>query len=156
MSSTRARLYRALVIYYALVQIVHLISIGWEGAHYLRTGSLALLAPPPAAGWSGPAMAALLAMGLADAILVLASLAFAWGVLRDRAWSRPLGAVVLLAFMATALAFAVVTLPTGVWSVHRVYLIEGVLFLPIAALALVHLGWVLGAEGKQERADQAG
>lgn len=155
MNRSRAALYRGLVIYYGLVQSVHLASIGWDGANYLETGRLTLLAPPPPGGWPGTALAALLAMGLADSLIILASLAFVWGTLKGRPWSRGLGTAVLSGFMVTALAFAVVTLPSGVWGLHAVYWVEGLLFVPIAVLTLLHLVRTLGSEQGGDRGNRA-
>lgn len=134
--------HRVLVIYYGGVQTLHLLALAYEALTYMRTSQIVLLAPPPAGGWSAPLESTLLILGALDAMLILASIPFVWGTLRGKDWGRRLGALVLTAFSLTALAFAVVTLPSGVWLQRPVYLIEALLFAPIGLLAALHLRWL--------------
>jgi hypothetical protein len=134
-----SKLHRGLVIYYGAVQSAHLISLAWEASNYARTGRFALLAPPPTAGWPIGPERILLLLGTIDALLILASIPFVWGTLRGRSWAARLGAFILTAFSLTALAFAAVTLPSGVWLQSPSYIVEAILFIPIGLLVLIHL-----------------
>lgn len=144
--------HRALVVYYGVVQTAHLIALIWEGLNYLRTSHLVLLAPPPPGGWSPSTLSILLVLGTLDGILILASAPFVWGTLKRRPWRFKLGGVILSAFTLTALAFALVTYPTGVWYLEVVYPVEVLLFMPIGFLAQLHLRWLIrGADNQAAR-----
>lgn len=141
-----SKTHRGLVIYYGGIQALHLLALAYEALTYLRTSQIVLLAPPPAGGWSAPVESTLLILGSLDALLILASIPFVWGTLREKDWGLRLGALVLTAFSLTALAFAVVTLPSGVWLQQPAYLVEALLFAPIGLLAALHLRWLTRPE----------
>ena len=74
-------------------------------------------------------------MGFTDAILILISEVFVWGFFTNKHWARPLGLTALAGSSATALVFAIGTIPSGAWAVHPVqYGILCVLFAPIIGL----------------------
>lgn len=139
----QGKLHRTLVVYYAIVQSAHLVSLAWQAVAYSRTGRFSLLAPAQAAGWSIGSERALLVLGTLDALLILASVPFVWGTLSRRRWALRLGTFILTAFSLTALAFAIVTLPSGAWLQWPVYSIETILFAPIGLLAARHLRWFI-------------
>lgn len=132
-----------LVGYFGLVQALHTFALAWEASGLLSGRGLSILAPAPAAGWPPASLAALIAMGAVDTLVAPASLIFVWGWFRRTRWSGWLGAVVLAAVLLSALAFAIVTIPSGVWGVHFAYTLEAILFVPIVGLAILYANGLL-------------
>lgn len=147
-------LHRGMALYYAGVQAAHLVALVWEGLNYLQRSELILLAPPPAGGWTPRQESILLLLGALDALIILSSIPFLVRTMTRKPGRFHLGAVVLGAFSLTALVFGVVTWPTGVWTTHPVYLLEGALYIPIGVLLVLHLRWLL--EGGAERGRSTG
>jgi hypothetical protein len=141
---------RLLVTYYGLIQILHFSMLALESFNWGRTGTPAILAPPPPAGWTDQALWLLAGTGVADAISIPFSVLFAWGWLRGKAWSDWLGALTLGGSMFSAIVFAVGTVPAGVWQVRLAYWIEALLFLPIGVLFILFLRRLLQAQPESE------
>ena len=129
------RFSRWLVGYFGIIQFLHFITLVRAGWYYLQTGSLGFPAPPPLDGWPTSAIPFLLAMGFTDAILIIISEIFVLGFFKQKAWAMKIGLVALSGAIATALVFAVGTMPSGAWLVHPAgYGILCVLFAPFLVL----------------------
>jgi hypothetical protein len=133
----------SLVAYFGVIQVVHASALVWEVGGLAAGRDLALLAPGPTGGWPAGTLAALIAMGVLDSLVAPISLVFVWGWFRRADWRRWLGGAVLAPVMLSALAFAVVTVPAGVWNMHVAYSLEAILFVPVAALAILHGRWLI-------------
>lgn len=149
MEKSRSGLLAWLVRYYGAVQVVHFMALLVESWHWTRSGVPAILAPPPAAGWSDQALYLLLGTGVADGIVVPFSVLFAWGWLRGKRWAGWLGALTLGASVFSAIIFGVGTVPTGVWAERVAYTIEAVLFAPIGLLFILYIRHLLASEPAQ-------
>ncbi|MCF7902882.1 MAG: hypothetical protein K9M19_05595 [Candidatus Marinimicrobia bacterium] len=102
---------------------------------YLSQGDIGFPASPPAGGWPEGAIPFLVAMGITDAILIVMSEIFVIGFFKQKAWSERIGLVALAGSMATALVFALGTLPSGAWWAHPVaYGGMTILFVPYVIL----------------------
>ena len=129
------RFSRWLVGYFGFIQIIHLLTLILAGVQLLHTGTVGFPAPPPNDGWPTSEIPFLLAMGFTDAILIIISEIFVLGFFKQKAWAMKIGLVALSGSMATALVFALATIPSGAWCLHPVaYGGMGVLFIPYVIL----------------------
>lgn len=126
---------RWLVGYFGIVQGIHLLTLILAGGELLQTGTPGFPASPPTGGWTKGAIPFLVAMGITDAILIVISEIFVIGFFKQKVWSERIGLVALAGSMATALVFALGTLPSGAWRAHPVaYGAMTVLFVPYVIL----------------------
>ncbi|MGA9531693.1 MAG: hypothetical protein WBR18_03160 [Anaerolineales bacterium] len=121
----------------------HSSTLVWEGGALAAGGELGVLAPAPTGGWPAATVAALILLGALDAVIAPVSLVFVWGWFRRANWSGWLGSAVLATVMLSAIAFAAVTVPSGVWRLQPAYTIEAILFAPIAVLVILYFRWLL-------------
>lgn len=116
MKPTESLLPRFALLYLGALECIHMVMILFSGAHLLRSGEIAILAPPPTGGWQEGAARFLLGLGAIDFLVAVAALIFVWSALRGKPWHMPLGNAVLTAVAYSGLLFAIGTLPTGAWS----------------------------------------
>jgi len=90
-----SRLYGALVVYYGVLQALHLVGLVGSAITWLQSGALGPLVPPPVGGWPRQAELFLLGTGLLDAAFALMGVAFAAGQRRGAKWAPWLGTVAL-------------------------------------------------------------
>jgi len=135
MKRSIGKTFKSLVYYLGILQFLHLISLLRAGMNYLSDHTIGFPALPPDAGWTQQANWFLLAMGYTDALIILLSFIFIFGVINDKPWFPTIGLIALSGTMATALVFVMGTLASGAWSVHPIaYGIIGLLFSPLLFL----------------------
>ncbi len=129
------RISKALVSYFGMIQGLHFIALVRAGSIYLTEGRIGFPAPPPAQGWPEAAIPFLIALGTTDAILIVSSELFVLGFFRSKTWAYKTGLIALAGSSATALVFALGTLPFGAWAVHPLqYGLLVALFTPFIRL----------------------
>lgn len=144
MSDRTNRLERWLIYYYGLLQSVHLMGLIASGIFWLQSGGLGVLALPPQEGWSTQAMHFLVATGLVDVFIAIASLLFVYQYRRARGNAVVYGSIALTGSIYSAAVYAYGTILSGAWIEHLfTYSLMAVLFTPVLALAYVYLGRAL-------------
>lgn len=142
MSKTKPSLLKTLIIYYGVIQFIHLFALIYSAWLYRYRGTLSELAPSPSGGWSIQATYFLIGLGAIDALVAILSIGFTVGYLYNASWSISLGRTCLTASLFSALIFALGTVPTGAWNQNPLpYLIMVVLFMPVFALFLLLPNW---------------
>ena len=131
---------KKLVYYYGALQIFHFVFLSVTYINYLKNGSIALLAPPPAGGWQQQSIAFFLAMGGVDAVNALLSILFVRSFIMNKKWSIYLGLIVLSISLYSAIIYLYPVLSTGAFQNNLInYLIIGVLFLPVIMLYVLFI-----------------
>ncbi len=109
---------RSLIIYYGVLQILHLVVLGFGLLVYLWTGTFGFPAPPPVDGWSRQATFFLIGNGVIDAIIAAAALISVDSFLKDRVWAIPLGLICVTASLVSGAFFVLGTAMSGAWVIH--------------------------------------
>jgi len=125
-----------LIIYYALLQLLHLLTLTRAGI-LLQTGQLSPfpILPPPG-GWGSQTLPFMFGMAVMDVVAILLALIFAYQSLFKGKTNRRMGILSLTIAFTGALIFAAGTFPTGAWAAHPfAYWIMVILFIPA--------GWLL-------------
>ncbi|MCF7922104.1 MAG: hypothetical protein K9M55_05335 [Candidatus Marinimicrobia bacterium] len=118
-----------------IVQSIHLIALVVELQNIIHDGKSRLLAPAPEMGWSSMQFAALFIMGTLDMLLILGFVAYVWMIYLENSQANRIGLAVLSGFQITALAYALVIIPSRAITVHPVnYAIIALAFLPVFLL----------------------
>lgn len=126
---------RILVVWYAVFQLVHLVSLIRAAIALLQGGVFTFPALPPKTGWSGQTGFFLLGMGIFDAVNIIISLIFVYGYFTYARWRLTFGVLTLTVMMYSALVFAFATIASGAWMDNLVsYIIITVAFLPVIIL----------------------
>lgn len=126
---------KGLVCFVGTIQLLHFGALILDLKFLIQTGSLRLLAPDPVPGWSSLQLTALIIMGTLDMFLILGFAAYAWLAFRGNRQADRTGLVVLSGFQITALAYALVIVPSGAIRSHPLnYLIIAIAFLPVLLL----------------------
>ena len=134
-----SRLYGALVVYYGVLQALHLVGLVGSAITWLQSGALGPLVPPPVGGWPRQAELFLLGTGLLDAAFALMGVAFAAGQRRGAKWAPWLGTVALTGSCYSAGIYLFATLAAGAWAAWPVnYILVSALFLPAFPLFWLH------------------
>ena len=137
MNKSIGKTFKSLVYYLGVLQFLHLLSLLRAGLNYLSDHTIGFPALPPDAGWTQQANWFLLAMGYTDALIIVLSFIFIYGVINDKPWFPTIGLISPSVTMATAFIFIIGTLATGTWFVHPIgYGIIGLLFCPLLFLFL--------------------
>jgi hypothetical protein len=137
-SSQPPRIFRWLVAYYGVLQVVHLIVLGFGLVHYIRQGTIGYPAPAPPAGWSDQAEAFLLGNGFLDAIISGVALVYVMTYFKKTPWSEFLGIGCLTASLCSGIFFVFGTVVSGAWSAHPVnYTGLTLVFTPMVLLFLL-------------------
>jgi hypothetical protein len=131
-----------LVVYYGLLEAVHLAVLAWAGLRLLRAGTLGFPAAPPPSGWAAQVMPFLIATAVLDALNVLLAWAFVYGYWARARWTWWVGGITLTATLYSAIVFCVGTVAGGAWQ-HRPagYLAMAAAALPVIALTLLYSFW---------------
>jgi hypothetical protein len=104
--------------YYGLLQVLHLLVLGYGLKVYLQTGTFGFPAPPPEAGWTEQAEWFLVGNGVLDALIGIVAIIFVIGYFGKRTWSQALGLVCLTASLCSGGFFIIGTLASGAWRSH--------------------------------------
>ena len=131
---------RTLIVYYGILQSLHLLVLARAGVIILLQGRLPFPILPPPGGWDPQIIPFMIGLGTTDLVGILLGLFFAYRALIKGAFYRRLGVISLTIFVTGAFVFAVGTLPSGAWAAHPIaYGLMAVLFLPAVILYI----WLL-------------
>ena len=126
---------KPLMIYYGLLQIMHLLTLAYAGILILQGNPAPFPILPPPGGWSDQAMAFLYGLAGTDIIGILLGILFAYRFTVQKRFNRRLGILSLTVFITGALVFGAGTLPSGTWAAHPfAYWAMVALFLPSLVL----------------------
>ena len=126
---------RALILYYGILQSVHLLALLRAGYLFIQLNTIPFPAPPPAGGWAPQAIPFLIGMGIVDAVAIILALIFASMWVTRRQVQTRLGLISLTIAGASAAIFAIGTFASGAWAAHPLaYGIMVILFAPLAPL----------------------
>jgi len=106
----------------------------------LQTGEMPFPAPSPPGGWSAQAIPFLVGMGVVDAVAIIIALIFVFQAIIRKQDQPLLGIISMTIAMASAVLFAVGTIPSGAWSAHPLaYGSLVILFAPVIPLFFLML-----------------
>ena len=135
-SANTAKFY--LILWVGCVQILHFIALTRAAYHYLITGKIGFPAPPPTIDWNPQTINFLLGCGITDSILILLTIYFVMTYFFKGYMNITIGLLSMTGSVATALVFAIGTVPTGAWTVHPwSYGIMSILFTPFVILLYI-------------------
>jgi len=127
---------KLLIGYYALLQILHLLTLARAGILMLSGHGSPFPILPPLGGWDAQTLPFMFGMACMDVLAILLALLFAYQSLIKGKMNRRMGILSLTIAFTGALIFAAGTFPTGAWAAHPVaYWIMVILFIPA--------GWLL-------------
>jgi hypothetical protein len=123
---------QTLILYYGILQSVHLLALLRAGYLFSRLNRMPFPAPPPAGGWTPQAVPFLIGMGLVDGFAIILALIFAYTWVTRRQVLTRLGLISLTIAGASAAIFAIGTFASGAWAAHPLaYGIMVILFAPL-------------------------
>ena len=93
MNKSIGKTFKSLVYYLGVLQFLHLLSLLRAGLNYLSDHTIGFPALPPDAGWTQQANWFLLAMGYTDALIIVLSFIFIYGVINDKPWFPTIGLI---------------------------------------------------------------
>jgi len=126
---------RLLIIYYGVLQSVHLLALLRAGYLFNRLNRMPFPAPPPPGGWAPQAVPFLIGMGLVDAVAIILALVFVYLWITSRQAPIRLGLISLTIAGASAAIFAIGTFASGAWAAHPLaYGVMVILFAPLLPL----------------------
>ena len=126
---------RTLIVYYGILQSLHLVVLVRAGVILLLQGRFPFPILPPPGGWDPQVIPFMLGLGTTDLAGILLGLCFVYRALIKGALYRRLGVISLTIFITGAIVFAVGTLPSGAWASHPfAYGLMAVLFAPTVIL----------------------
>lgn len=128
---------KALVVWFGIVQSLHLVVLARALVIFSRTAELPFPALPPPQGWSPQAEHFLIGNGIIDAVNIFLSLIFVYGFFKSKPWTLKTGLISLTILLYSALIFAYGTIKAGAWSAHPfAYGSMVVAYLPILMLTV--------------------
>ena len=126
---------RVLTIYYGVLQSAHLLTLLRASFIILQTGEIPFPALSPPGGWLPQAIPFLVGMGVVDAVAIVLALIFVFQTNIRKNYQPIIGIISMTIAMASAVQFAVGTIPSGAWSAHPLaYGLMVVLFAPVISL----------------------
>jgi len=126
---------QTLILYYGILQSVHLLALLRAGYLFSRLNRMPFPAPPPPGGWAPQTVPFLIGMGLVDAVAIILALIFAYMWLSRRQLLARLGLISLTIAGASAAIFAIGTFAGGAWAAHPLaYGVMVILFAPLLPL----------------------
>jgi hypothetical protein len=131
----RGRWMRILMLYYGILQSLHLLTLARAGLLILRGVAYPFPILPPPGGWETQSMAFLFGLAGTDVVGILLGIIFAGQLLIKGKLNRTLGILSLTIFITGAVVFGAGTFPSGAWAAHPVaYGVMVVLFAPALLL----------------------
>lgn len=128
---------RILVIYYGILQSLHLLTLARAGLFILRGEGYPFPILPPPEGWTQQSMAFLFGLAGMDVIGIFLGIIFVRQVVFRGKTNKVLGILSLTIFITGAVVFAAGTFPSGAWGAHPMaYGVMVVLFAPAPFLLL--------------------
>lgn len=128
---------KALVVWFGIVQSLHLVVLARALIIFSRTTELPFPALPPPQGWSPQAEHFLIGNGIIDAVNIFLSLIFVYVFFKSKPWALKTGLISLTVLLYSALIFAYGTIRAGAWSEHPfAYCSMAVLYIPIFLLTV--------------------
>lgn len=128
---------RRLTFYYGLLQIAHLIVLGYGLLYYLRTRTIGFPAPPPPGGWDVQAVHFLLGNGVLDALIGFLALFYVSRFLRGQEGWQLIGIICVTASICSGGFFVIGTVLSGAWISNPLnYFGLVIVFAPVGALFL--------------------
>ena len=125
-----------LIWYYAMLQILHLLTLGRAGILMLSGQESPFPILPPPGGWEAQTLPFMFGLGGMDVIAIILAFVFAYQSLIKRKITRRTGILSLTIAFTGALIFAAGTFPSGACGAHPLaYWIMVILFIPA--------GWLL-------------
>jgi len=138
-----------LILWVGCVQILHFVALTQAAYHYLITGKIRFPAPPPIHDWNPQTINFLLGCGITDSILILLTIYFVMTYFFKGYMNITIGLLSMTGSVATALVFAIGTVPTGAWTVHPwSYGIMSILFTPFMILLYILIQQSLSLKSK--------
>lgn len=129
------KLIRNFVYYYGFLQALHLVALIIASMQYVKSGSIALLAPPPSQDWTQQSLYFFLTMGVVDAINAILSFVFIRKYIKGQSSAFELGSIVLTVSMYSAVIYLFPVLMSGAFLENIfTYSLIGILFLPTIVL----------------------
>ena len=126
---------RKLIYYYGIIQSVHLVALIYAAILWQTKANIALLAPPPTAGWSSQTIYFFLAMGAIDAFNAILSIIFVKLFIDQNHNCFDLGLITLSISMYSGIIYIYPILGSGALAQNRMYyFIIAILFFPIIIL----------------------
>jgi hypothetical protein len=123
---------RPLILYYGILQSVHLLALLRAGYLFSRLNRFPFPAPPPAGGWAPQTVPFLIGMGIVDAVAIILALIFAFTWVTRRKIQTRLGLISLTIAGASAAIFAIGTFASGAWAANPLaYGVMVILFAPL-------------------------
>ncbi|MFW5713550.1 MAG: hypothetical protein ACOCYU_02650 [Brevefilum sp.] len=131
----KIRILYPLIIYYGLLQTLHLLTLARAGILIFSGDPAPFPILPPSGGWTGEAMAFLYGLAGTDTIGILLGMVFSFDWITRKKYRRTVGLVSLTIFITGAIVFGAGTFPSGAWAAHpAAYWIMVILFLPSVIL----------------------
>jgi len=131
----RGRWMRILVLYYGILQSLHLLTLARAGLLILQDVVYPFPILPPPEGWNQQSMAFLFGLAGTDVVGIFLGIIFAGKLILKGKLNRTLGILSLTIFITGAVVFGAGTFPSGAWAAHPVaYGVMVVLFVPALIL----------------------
>ncbi len=135
MQIKKIKFLKPLIIYYGLLQTLHLLTLAYAGLMMAGGDSAPFPILPPLGSWTNQAMAFLYGLAGTDVIGILLGILFTYQAILTKDFHPKLGRLSLTIFITGALVFGAGTIPSGAWAAHpAAYWIMVFLFLPSVAL----------------------
>jgi hypothetical protein len=126
---------QSLLIYYGLLQTLHLLTLAYAGVLIAFGNPAPFPILPPPGGWTNQAMAFLFGLAGTDLIGIFLGIIFPYRAVVKKRFNRRMGTLSLTIFTTGALIFGAGTIPSGAWGAHPVaYWAMVILFLPCVVL----------------------
>lgn len=123
---------RPLIVYYGILQSVHLLALLRAAYLFSRLNRFPFPAPPPTGGWAPQTIPFLIGMGLVDAVAIILALVFVYMWIINRQTPIRLGLISLTIAGASAAIFAIGTFASGAWAANPLaYGVMVILFAPL-------------------------
>ncbi len=128
---------RFLIVYYGILQTLHLFTLAYAGIRILQGDPAPFPILPPPGGWTDQAMAFLFGLAGTDVMGILLGIVFAARAIFKKDLNPRLGILSLTIFITGALVFGAGTYPSGAWGAYPfAYWVMVGLFLPTVVLFL--------------------
>jgi len=115
-----------------LLQVGHLLALGAAFFNFVKNGTINILVPPPAAGWTLQTTKFFLSQGYVDFLNIILSFIFVYSFVKHKKYSLWLGLVTSSASLYSILLFIYPIYSTGAFFQNTLhYSIMAILFSPV-------------------------